>query len=79
MPYTPKSVAIQSCDDACGSTTMSFTGTSGRLPLMSVQLAPKSVLRKTWGRGSSQRKPEIVTYETVASFGSIATRVTEWA
>src|SRR5579859_5158413 len=54
---TPTSVAAYRVFGKSGSTTTSFTGMLGRLPLMSIQEAPPVAVLKTWP-WESPEKPE---------------------
>src|SRR5882762_2862136 len=56
-----------------GSTTRSFAGTLGRLPLMSVQETPAFVVLKTWPSVLPSVKPEKMAYAMEALVGSTTT------
>src|SRR5262245_35916445 len=56
---------------------MAFAGASGRLPLTSVQVTPRLVVRKTCASGSCHRNPDSVAYAIVSLPGSTAMRVTQ--
>jgi hypothetical protein len=76
--YTPTSVAMKSQCGFDGCRMTSLMGACGmRLPAMSAQVLPPSLVMTRCGKASPERQPEKLAHATFGSCGSTVTRVTQ--